>query len=85
MTRNSDISASGPGDEISIEASLRAFRDAFVNTGVVVHGRMVGDPDDVLARVKRLWTPGLKLIVVTCVQEPEAQRRLYEEIHRLCV
>ncbi|MCX6031716.1 MAG: hypothetical protein NT169_20735 [Chloroflexi bacterium] len=62
-----------------------AFRDAFVNTGVVVHGRMVGDPDDVLARVKRLWTPGLKLIVVTYVQEPEAQRRLYEDIHRLCV
>jgi hypothetical protein len=30
----------------------------------------VGDPEEVLARVKRLWQPGLKLIVGTHVQDP---------------
>jgi len=60
-----------------------AFRDALVNTGVIVHGRMVGEPDEVLALTKRLWTPGLKLIVVTYVQDPAAQRQLYQDIHAL--
>jgi len=60
------------------------FRDAFVNTGVILHTRLVGDPDEVLARVKRLWTPGLKLVVVTYVQDPQAQRQLYKDIHRHC-
>ena len=60
-----------------------AFRDAFVNTGVIVHARMVGEPDEVLALTKRLWTPGLKLIVVTYVQDPIAQRQLYRDVHDL--
>jgi hypothetical protein len=60
------------------------FRDAFAGTGVIVHARMVGDPEDVLPRVKRLWTPGMKLIVGTHVQDPQAQHRLYHEIHHLC-
>jgi hypothetical protein len=61
-----------------------AFRDAFVNTGVIVHARMVGDPDEVLALARRLWTPGLKLIIVTYVPDPAAQRRLYHDLHTLC-
>ncbi|HEY4723419.1 MAG TPA: uroporphyrinogen decarboxylase family protein, partial [Anaerolineae bacterium] len=61
-----------------------AFRDAFVNTGVSVHARLVGDPDEVLTLAKRLWTPGLKLIVVTYVQDPIAQHQLYQSLHALC-
>ncbi len=61
-----------------------AFRDAFVNTGIIVHARMVGDPDEVLTLAKRLWTPGLKLIIVTYVPDPVAQQRLYHDLHALC-
>jgi hypothetical protein len=61
-----------------------AFRDAFVNTGIIVHARMVGDPDEVLTLAKRLWTPGLKLIIVTYVPDPVAQQRLYRDLHNLC-
>jgi hypothetical protein len=61
-----------------------AFRDAFVNTGIIVHARMVGEPDEVLALTKRLWTPGLKLIVVTYVQDSVAQQQLYHDLHALC-
>jgi len=61
------------------------FRDACANTGVIVQARMVGDPDDVLARVKRLWAPGMRLIVTTYVQDPAAQRQLYKDIHALCL
>ncbi len=60
-----------------------AFRDAFVNTGIIVHARMVGDPDEVLALTKRLWMPGLKLIVVTYVPDATAQRQLYRDLHAL--
>jgi hypothetical protein len=34
--------------------------------------------------VKRLWKPGIKLIVTTHVQDPQAQHQLYHDIHRLC-
>jgi hypothetical protein len=60
-----------------------AFRDAFVNTGIIVHARMVGDPEEVLALAKRLWTPGLKLIIVTYVPDATAQQRLYHDLHNL--
>jgi hypothetical protein len=60
-----------------------AFRDAFVNTGIIVHARMVGAPDEVLALTKRLWMPGLKLIVVTYVPEAAAQHQLYQYLHAL--
>ena len=60
------------------------FRDALVNTGIILHVRIVGNPDEVLARVKRLWVPGLKLLVVTYVQDPRAQQQLYEDLHALC-
>jgi len=60
------------------------FRDALAGTGVILHVRIVGDPEEVLSRVKRLWKPGIKLIVGTHVQDPQAQHRLYHDIHRLC-
>ena len=59
------------------------FSDGFANTGIVLHARMVGDPEDVLERVRAMWKPGLKLLVVTYVENPEAQRQLYRDLHAL--
>lgn len=61
-----------------------AFRAAFAGTGVIVHARMVGDSDEVLARARELWGPGMRLIVVTYEQDPAAQHRLYRDLHALC-
>ena len=60
------------------------FRDVLVGTGIILHARIVGDADEVLARVKRLWKPGTKLIIVTYVQDAAAQHRLYDDIHAIC-
>jgi Uroporphyrinogen decarboxylase (URO-D) len=62
---------------------VAAFRAAFAGTGIVVQARMVGDPDEVLARVRQLWGPGMRLIVVTYEQDPAAQHRLYRDIRAL--
>ena len=60
------------------------FRDALAGTGIILHVRIVGEPEEVLSRVKRLWKPGLKLIVGTHVQDPKAQHQLYHDIHAIC-
>jgi hypothetical protein len=57
---------------------------AFANTGVVLNARIVGDLDTITERVKRLWTPGMKLIVVTYCQTPEEQEEAYDMIHEIC-
>ena len=53
--------------------------------GVVINARIVGDPETIEQKVKRLWTPGMKLVVVTYCQTPEEQERAYEIIHDICV
>jgi hypothetical protein len=60
------------------------FRAAFAGTGVIVHARMVGEPDEVLACTQKLWGPGMRLIVVTYERDPAAQQQLYADVHRLC-
>jgi hypothetical protein len=60
------------------------FRDALAGTGIILHARMVGDPDEVMSRVKRLWKPGMRLIVGIHVQDPQAQQQLYRDIHAYC-
>ena len=60
------------------------FRDALVGTGIILHARIVGEPDVVMSRLKRLWKPGIRLVVVTHVQEPAAQQQLYRDIHAYC-
>ncbi len=60
------------------------FQAAFSGTGVAVQARIVGDAEEVISRVKRLWGPGMKLIVVTHEQDPIVQHRLYHEIQQLC-
>ncbi|MBI5031039.1 MAG: hypothetical protein HZB51_10965 [Chloroflexi bacterium] len=59
------------------------FRDAFKDTGIVVHARIVGEPEHVIGVTKRLWSPGMKLIVVTYVQDAVAQQKTYQDIHNL--
>jgi hypothetical protein len=61
------------------------FGAAFARTGIVLNARIVGDADLVAGTVKRLWTRGLKLIVVTYCQDPDEQARVYERIHEVCV
>lgn len=60
-----------------------AFRDAFAGTGVIVHARMVGPADEVLAKAKQLWGPGMRLIVTTYEQDPAEQRALYAALRNL--
>jgi uroporphyrinogen decarboxylase-like protein len=57
---------------------------AFANTGIVLNARIVGDLDTITERVKRLWTPGMKLIVVTYCQTPEEQAEAHDRIHEIC-
>jgi hypothetical protein len=60
------------------------FGEAFAHTGIVLNARIVGDADLVVDTVKRLWNPGLKLIVVTYCQSPDEQARVYDRIHEVC-
>jgi len=61
------------------------IRDAFANTGIIVCARIVGTPDTVIKTVKRLWKPGMKLIVVTYCKTPSEQQRVYDFIHNHCI
>jgi hypothetical protein len=58
--------------------------DAMTNTGIVLHARPGRDPEEVLKQAKRLWKPGIKLIIVTVVSDPVAQHKLYNSLHNLC-
>lgn len=63
---------------------LELFRDQFVNTGIVLNARIVGDADTILENVQRLWTPGMKLVVVTYCKTIEEQESVYNKIHEIC-
>lgn len=56
------------------------YADAFANTGVVLNARIVGKPELIINKVKRLWKPGMKLIVVTYCETPEEQEYVYDSI-----
>jgi len=60
------------------------FAEAFADTGIVVNARIVGDPETVAGNVRRLWKPGMKLIVVTYCQSPAEQAEAYDNIHEIC-
>ena len=64
--------------------SPEPFAEAFANTGIVVNARIVGDPETVAGNVRRLWKPGMKLIVVTYCQDPAEQAEAYDRIHEIC-
>ena len=59
------------------------YAETFANTGVILNARIVGNPELVLKKVKQLWRPGMKLIVVTYAETPEEQAFLYDKIHKI--
>lgn len=61
------------------------YADTFANTGVVLNARIVGNPQLVLDKVKQLYKPGMKLIVVTYAETPEEQAYLYDAIHKIAL
>ena len=60
------------------------YADAFANTGVVLNTRIVGNIDVVEEKVKQLWKPGMKMIVVTYCETPQEQAEVYQRIHEIC-
>ena len=60
------------------------FAEALANTGIVVNARIVGDCETVAETVRKLWKPGMKLIVVTFCQTPEEQAEAYDRVHEIC-
>jgi hypothetical protein len=60
------------------------FRDALAHSRIVLNARIVGDPETIEDTVRRLWTPGMRLIVVTYCRTPEEQAEAYTRIHRIC-
>ena len=60
------------------------FSEHFANTGIIVNARIVGGLDVIEKKVKELWKPGMKLIVVTYCQTPEEQEKAYALIHEIC-
>jgi hypothetical protein len=61
-----------------------AFRGTFAGTSVVLNARIVGNVDTIVQTVKQLWTPGMKLIVVTYCPSPEEQAEAYAKIREIC-
>ncbi len=68
-----------PGAITDLEAYHR-----FAETGVVLNARIVGDLNTIEQQVKRLWVPGMKLVVVTYCPTPEEQAKAYNLIHQIC-
>jgi len=60
------------------------FAEAFANTGIAVNARIVGGLDTIAQSVRRLWKPGMKLIVVTFCQSPEEQSEAYDLVYKIC-
>ncbi|MFH1718929.1 MAG: uroporphyrinogen decarboxylase family protein [Planctomycetota bacterium] len=60
------------------------FAESFANTGIALNARIVGGPDTIADSVRRLWRPGMKLIVVTYCQSPQEQAEAYDRIYEIC-
>ena len=59
------------------------FVESFSDTGVAVNARIVGEPAVVIDKVKRLWTPNMKLVAVTYCRSPQEQDDVYTTLNRL--
>ncbi len=64
--------------------SAGPFAEGFKDTGIVLNARIVGDVDTITQTVKKLWSPGMRLIVVTYCRTPQEQEQAYEVIHDIC-
>lgn len=63
--------------------SSELIKDNFAGTNVIINARMVGSEETVFEKVKQLYKPGMKLIVVTYCKTLDEQKRLYDRIHSL--
>ena len=61
-----------------------ALGEAFAGSGIILHVRIVGKPDIVGEYVRKIWRPGLKLIVASYCETARDQQKAYEEIHNIC-
>ena len=61
-----------------------ALGEAFAASGITLHVRIVGNADLIGEYVRRIWRPGLKLIVVTYCETASEQQKAYDAIHRIC-
>jgi len=59
------------------------FAETLANTRIVLNAR-IGADADLVDIVKKLWNRGLKLIVVSYGQSPDAQARIYDRVPELC-
>ena len=60
------------------------FGSAFAKAGKILNARAVGDVQTVVDTVKKLWHPGLKLIINTYCKTPQEQQEAYDRIHEIC-
>ncbi|GHS95239.1 hypothetical protein FACS1894207_4450 [Bacteroidia bacterium] len=60
------------------------FAEGFVHSDIVLNARIVGNVAIIEQTVRRLWRPGMKLIVVTYCPTPEEQAKAYDIIHEIC-
>ncbi len=63
---------------------VEGFAEAFAGSGAVLNARIVGPAEVVVEKVRALWRPGMKLIVVTYCDTPAEQADLYRKIHEIC-
>lgn len=63
--------------------NLEAFR-RFANTGVSLNTRIVGDVQTIREQLSRLWTKGMKMVVVTYCATPAEQEEAYRLVHEMC-
>jgi hypothetical protein len=62
---------------------IHPFTESFTNAEVVVNARIVGDAQTVIDKVKQLWAPNMKLIVVTYGKTPQEQAQTYLRLNQL--
>ncbi|MBN2762307.1 MAG: hypothetical protein JXR41_04385 [Bacteroidales bacterium] len=60
------------------------FSRGFADTGIIVNARIVGGIDVIEEKVQKLWSSGMKLIVVTYCKTPGEQEQAYKIIHAIC-
>ncbi|MCF7945031.1 MAG: uroporphyrinogen decarboxylase family protein [Spirochaetia bacterium] len=58
--------------------------EAFADSGIILHVRIVGSPEVIRRELERIWRPGLKLIVATYCETEEEQQEAYQNIHSIC-
>lgn len=60
------------------------WREALAHSGVILHARAGRNAAETLEKARRLWKPGVRLIMVTYEEDPAIQHQLYHDLHNLC-